>query len=282
MPRTAAVLLLASTLGPSAGLSAQDAPARVTKDSLDRMLEKLGYETKPLDKVFTQVTIERPGWTSRLRVSLSADGTRIWIDAWFVTVTRPEDVPAATWRRLMAKNEDTSPAAFSFNPVNKRVYLSHSLPNEGVTPVSLRKEIEFLDGWVEKTYDLWKLSNFVPEMTPEGEKELATLAGRWRVSEFSDQGKPLPAEEAARFSLLIEKNTFQFQRDGKTFRSGQLLAGAGGKNHLDRYETSGSVRGLYRFDGDTLTWAYAPGDRPAAPAGDVKTLTTLLVLKREK
>jgi uncharacterized protein (TIGR03067 family) len=288
MPRTAAALLLFFAPGLSAGPPAQDpsakadAPAKLTKDGLDKMLEKLGYETKALDKVFTQVTVERPGWVSRLRVSLSNDATRVWLDAWFVTVTRPGDVPAATWRRLAAGNEDVSPAAFSFNPVNKRVYLSHSLPNENVTPITLRKEIEFLDGWVEKTYDLWKLSNFVPEMTTEGEKELATLAGRWRVAEFSDQGKPLAADEAAKFSLVVEKNLFQLQKDGKTFRSGQLVAGAGGKGHLDRYETSGSVRGLYRLDGDTLTWAYAPGDRPATFAGDAKTLTTLLVLRREK
>lgn len=279
-------LAAAALLALAAAAAAQDPPAkadgraRLTKDALDKMIEKLGYETRPLDPTFTELTVERGGWTTRLRAFLSPDGNRVWLDAWFVTVTRPEDVPAATWRRLLAKNEEMSPAAFSLNATNKRLYLSLSIPNADITPAVLRKEIEFLDAWVEKTADVWKLSNFVPAMTPDGEKELAALAGKWRVTEFSDQGKPLEPAEAARFALAIDKNLFAFTRDGKALRTGQLVAGAG--KHLDRYDTSGSVRGVSKLDGDTLTWAYAPGDRPATLAGDAKTKTTLLVLKREK
>lgn len=279
MSRTAAVLLAFLA---SASL-AQDPPAKLTKEALDKMIEKLGHETRPIDKTFTEVVVERGGRTTRLRASISPDGTRVWLDAWFVTVTRPEDVPAATWRRVLAKNEEVSPAAFSLNPADKRLYLSLSVPNADVTPAVLRREIEFLDGWVEKTADVWKLSNFVPAMTPEGEKELAALAGAWKVVEFADLGKPLEAEEAAKFALAIEKNTFRFSKDGKTLRSGQLVAGVGdGKKHLDRYDTGGSVRGVFKLDGDTLAWAFAPGDRPASPEADPRTKTTLLVLKREK
>src|SRR5207244_10001506 len=107
-----------------------------------KMLAKLGYETRALDKTFTQVTLERPGWTSVVRASMSDDNAVVWLDAYLLYVSYPEDVPAGTWKRLVAANEQTAPAAFSFNAKNKRLYLSHPVPNEGVTAVVLRKELE--------------------------------------------------------------------------------------------------------------------------------------------
>jgi uncharacterized protein (TIGR03067 family) len=268
---------------------AEDPPARadpagkLTKDELDKMLAKLGYETKPLGKSFTEVTLERSEWTSVIRTSLSTDNTHIWFDVYLLTVNHPEEVPAAVWKKLLAKNEEVSPAVFSFNKTNKRIYLSCSIANTEVTPILLRKELEFLDRWVEKTYDVWKLSNFVPPMSEEGEKELGRLSGTWKVSEYNEHGKQLTAEEADKFSLTINKNTFKLMKDGKNVRSGQLVAGAGrGAKHLDRYDTGGSVLGIFKLDDDTLTWCFSPGERPTKFAGDMKTLTTVLILKREK
>jgi uncharacterized protein (TIGR03067 family) len=283
MARTFPLALLLVTLTLSS-TAAQDPPARLSKDGLDQMLGKFGFKTSAVSKTTTEVVIERTGWTSVIRVSLSAEGNHIWLDAYLLTITRPEDVPAAVWKRLLAKNEDVNPAAFMFNATSKRLYLTRLLPNADVTPMLLRQELEYLDGCIEKTADVWRLSNFVPPMTPEGEKLLPALAGTWKVTEFVDQGKPLTAEDAAKFSLTIDKNTFRFVRDGKTLiRRGQLVAGAAGATkHLDRYATDGSVRGIFKLDGDTLTWCYAPGERPTAFAGDEKTKTTLLVLKREK
>jgi uncharacterized protein (TIGR03067 family) len=289
MTRTLIAVLTLSVLILATVCQAQDPPAKVdpagkmTKDELDKMLAKLGYETRPLGKTFTEVTIERSEWTSVIRTSMSTDNTRIWFDAYLLTVTRPDEVTGTVWKRLLAKNDEVSPAAFSFNRTNKRIYLSSSIANADVTPALLRKELEFLDKWVEKTYDVWKLSNFVPPMTEEAEKVLGTLTGTWKVTEFVDQGKPLSAEEAAKFSLTISKNTFKFLKEGKSIRSGQLVVAlSGGSKHLDRYDTGGSVLGIFKLDDDTLTWCYSPGERPVKFAGDVKTLTTMLILKREK
>ena len=43
-------------------------------------------------------------------------------------------MPAATWRKLLATNETIHPVAFTFAPSNKRLSLTHSLPNADVTP----------------------------------------------------------------------------------------------------------------------------------------------------
>jgi uncharacterized protein (TIGR03067 family) len=260
-----------------------DHAGKLTKDELDKMLAKLGYETRPLSKTVTEVTVERPEWTSVIRTSLSADNTQIWFDVHLLTVTHPEEVPAPVWKRLLAKNEEVSPAAFSFNKTNKRIYLSSSIANAEVTPALLRKELEVLNAWVEKTYDVWKLSNFVPPMSEEGEKELGALAGTWKVTVYNEQGKQLAAEEAAKFSLTISKNTFKLMREGKSVRSGQLVAGvANDVKHLDRYDLGGSVLGIFKLDDDTLMWSYSPNERPTKFVGDMKTLTTVLILKREK
>ncbi|MDB5308048.1 MAG: hypothetical protein JWO38_2250 [Gemmataceae bacterium] len=279
----ASAVLTAAFVAPP-GRADPPTPTRLTNDGLVKMLTKLGYETRALGKTSTEVIVDRPGWQSVISAHLSTDGTRIWLDAWFVTVTRPEDVPAATWKKILARNEDVSPAVFSLNPKSKRLFLSLAVPNEDVTPAALRKEVEYLDTQIEKTQDVWKLANFVPPMTAEGRKRLDPLAGTWTVTEFVDEGKPLDSEEAAGFKLTVDGERFRFVKGEKTtIRSGQLVTGtAGGKPTLDRYTTGGSVRGIFKLDDDTLTWCFSAGDRPTRFAGDEKTRTTLLVLKRAK
>jgi uncharacterized protein (TIGR03067 family) len=258
-------------------------PKRLTNDELAKALTKLGYETKALDKVFTQVVVERTGWRSVIRASLSTDETIVWFDAWFVSISHPEDVPAETWRKLLAKNDEIAPTAFAVNTKNKRLYLSVSFPNADVTPVELRKQLEALDALVEKTRDLWKLDNFVPPLTAAGEKELTALAGTWVPTEFNDVGTELSAEETAKFAYKFDGPNFQLLKDGKVLRSGRIVPTPGAKGlQLDRYDTTDSRHGIAKRDGDTLTWCFSVGARPTKFAGDAKSETSLLVLKRQK
>src|SRR5436190_1653959 len=96
---SAAAVLCAVLMTGSTGRAAEPAkPGKLSNDELVKLFDRLGYDVKVLDKTFTQLRVERSGWTSVIRSSLSTDGTRVWLDAWFVKVNHPEDVPAATWR----------------------------------------------------------------------------------------------------------------------------------------------------------------------------------------
>src|SRR5262245_54652398 len=154
-------------------------PKRLSSDELMKMVAKLGYETKLLDKETIQVTVERDGGRSVMRVNLSNDGTMVWADAWFVTVSHPEAVPGTTGMKLLAKNNEINPAAFTMAKQNKRVYLTKPLPNVDVKPADLRKLVEDMDKLIQDNTDLWKLSNFVPPVAEEGLEQLASLEGKW-------------------------------------------------------------------------------------------------------
>lgn len=278
-----AVAVLALALSPSGRADDPPAPKRLTNDELVKMVNRLGHDTKVLDKTFTQVTVERSGWRSVIRLSLSTDGAVVWMDAWLASATFPEVVPAETWRKLLAKNEALHPVSFTFTKSNKRLYLTHSLPNADLTPALLREHLELLDKSIEQTKDLWKLANFVPPVSADGLKQLDSLAGKWKVVEMNDAGKELSAEDAAKYGYTFDKDKFELIRDDKSIRKGQLVAAPGeGAKQLDRYDTGVVVHGIFKLDGDTLTWCYSSTARPTKFAGDAKTSTTLLVLKREK
>lgn len=285
MIRSLALAALCAALVPgSAGRA--DEPKRLTNDELVKMATKLGYEVKPTDKTFTQVTIDRAGWRSVVSISLAADGSRVWFEAYILAVTFPDDVPADTWRKLLAKNGELFPVSFTFNKDRKRLYLMHSVPNADLTPAQLRTSLELMDRTIEQTKDVWKLANFVPPVSAAGLKQLDALTGKWTATALSDQGKDWTAEDAGKMSFTFEKDKFTLLRDGKVLRSGHLVAapaGAlGGEARLDRYDTGVSAHGIYKLDGDTLTWCYSTTARPTKFATEAKTLTTLYVLKRAK
>jgi uncharacterized protein (TIGR03067 family) len=279
--RTAAALCAAAALCSAGRGDDPPKPVLLSQDDVNKMLTKMGHEF-PASKGPVTLTIDRGTWRSVIRVSTSNDKTRIWLDAGLVTVTRLEDVPTATWRNLLVANEQVvTPAAFSLDPKSRRLYLNLALANENVTPAQLQAEINKLDGLIEKTKDLWKVDNFAPAVSAEGQKELERLAGTWRVTEFDDLGKSLPADEAAQFKLVVEKNQFRLLKGDTLIRRGVLVPGVeDGKPYLDRYHTTGGDRGVYKLDGDTLTWAYSSADRPEKFAGNATT--TVLTLKREK
>lgn len=277
-----AVLTLALVAAPMRANDAPAGPKRLANDELVKMLNKFGYEVKVLDKTFTQVTVDRQGWRSVVRLSLSTDGTVVWFDAWLGTLTFPDAVPADAMRKLLAKNEAIYPVAFTVNKSNKRLYLTHSIANADLTPAILREHLELIDKTIEETKGVWALSNFVPPVTAEGTKQLDALAGKWKVVEMSDAGKELSAEEAAKFGYKFDANKFELLKEEKSVRSGQLVAANDGAKQLDRYDTGVSVHGIYKLDGDTLTWCYSTTARPTKFAGDAKTKTTLVVMKREK
>ncbi len=285
MIRSLATAALCTALALGSAGRADDPPAapkKLTGDELAKMIAKLSYDSKPLDKTFTQVIMDRAGWRSVLSVSVAADGSLVWFEAALTVASFPEDVPAATWRKLLAKNEELLPTSFTFNKDRKRVYLMHAIPNADVTPAVLRTNLELMDRTIEQTQPVWKLANFVPPVSADGLKQLDALAGKWTATALSDQGKELSAE-AAKLSFTFEKDKFSLSKDGKVIRSGQLVAAtADGTTRLDRYDTGVSAHGIYKLDGDTLTWCYSTTVRPTKFAADAKTLTTLYVLKRDK
>jgi len=55
----------------------------------------------------------------------------------------------------MAENDAIGLLQFSYNASNKRLYLNDPVPNTGVTPAGLRKELEGTAAVLKRTEPMW-------------------------------------------------------------------------------------------------------------------------------
>lgn len=258
-------------------------PARLTTEKLGAMLTDMGFEPKSQDKQYYTVKVSVPDWESTVWLWVVSDrevrlfaGIGLW--AGF------EDAPAGAWLKLLEANDALRPAAFALEAKRQRLTLSRPVPNADLTPAKLRKELTGFAELVKTNRDVWKATNFLPEVTPEARKVLDRMAGTWKLTSFVARGKAADAAEVARLTVTIEKDTIRALKDGKevTLDATIRLDVRGGKNLIDLHTAGGELdQGIFRAEGDTLSiCAGAGGGRPTAVAATEKT--TLMVLKRDK
>ncbi len=56
---------------------------------------------------------------------------------------------------MLTENDAIGPLHFSCNASNKRLYLNDPVPNTGVTPARLRKELEDMAAVLKRTEPMW-------------------------------------------------------------------------------------------------------------------------------
>jgi hypothetical protein len=128
----------------------------LTHESLKEMLENLGYNPETIRSTagnpMYKIRIERDGWTFIEYVSLSGDGTMIWISAPLKDV--PEDLASAEpLRKLLLENDNIGPSHFSMK--GKRLYMNLALENREVTPLKLRTSLDDVTSTIKATRNLW-------------------------------------------------------------------------------------------------------------------------------
>ena len=140
---------------------------RLTDDQLKEMLDRMGYEYKieagnGKQPNIYMLKVERDGWTYYLNVSLSFDGSLIWLFAPLKDLPPADKVPAERMEKIFAMTTNLGPAFFSLNK-SRWLYLNVTLVNKDVTAIKLRSEIDLVLSYVRATEDLWNSAKWTTE-----------------------------------------------------------------------------------------------------------------------
>src|SRR6185503_10981065 len=97
--------------------------------------------------------------------------------------------------------DEIAPSHFALDERARRLTLRRPVTNAEVTPAVLSKELNAFLDLIQKTPDLWRPTAFLPAMTPEAEKLLSQLAGKWKLVASTDRGVPVPEDKLGRFAF---------------------------------------------------------------------------------
>lgn len=132
----------------------------LTNESLQQMLENLGYEAK-MDKLTTGETtfslvLKRGTWTLRPTVALTVDGKMLAIMHYVTNKIDNSKVDAARFQKLLESNATSAPNCFAIVPASQQLILYHAERNMDITPAMLRQWLDQSVDVVIGTYDHWK------------------------------------------------------------------------------------------------------------------------------
>jgi hypothetical protein len=99
----------------------------------------------------------------RFRALPTADGFTVWFKVRLAQVTELRGVPAEIFIKLLATNAEISPAFFVYSDDESSLYLYTSTYAAGLTPETLRAQLETLHEKANKTAGVWN-----PKYWPTG------------------------------------------------------------------------------------------------------------------
>ena len=135
------------------------AAGRLDAAGLRAALATLGY---PAREVRNEAGIEyeivlrlRTGAAVTTRVTLSKDGSLVWLVAWLKKVPPGRTVSGNAVLDMLVENDTIGPAHFSYNERVRWFFLNSPVINQDLTPDRLRGEIDHVALIAARTEPLW-------------------------------------------------------------------------------------------------------------------------------
>lgn len=112
----------------------------LTKETLPKLLENMGYEPKSLGTA-QLIQIARDGCHFPVRVFVDTETGRVWMAAELaVDLPETDAIPKETLFTLLQLNSKLGPSFYMIH--DRRLFLSRTLDNQDVTAAKLRRELE--------------------------------------------------------------------------------------------------------------------------------------------
>ena len=151
---TAGILLAAA-----AHAQPERGAARVDHAGVQALLVTLGYqprESRNEAGTEYEIVLRPPGGLAvTTRVTLSRDGTLVWLVAWLKKVPPGRTISGNAVLNMLTENDAIGPTHFSYNEGRRWFFLNKPVPNQGLTADRLQAELQQLGATIARTEPLW-------------------------------------------------------------------------------------------------------------------------------
>ena len=151
----AAGILLAA----AAHAQPERAAARVDHAGVQALLVTLGYqprESRNETGPEYEIVLRPPGGLAvTTRVTLSKDGSLVWLVAWLKKVPPGRTNSGNAILNMLTENDAMGPTHFSYNESRRWFFLNKPVPNQGLTVERLQAELQQLGVTIARTEALW-------------------------------------------------------------------------------------------------------------------------------
>ncbi len=141
------------------GAQPDRAGGRLDAAGLRAALDALGYQPREVRNeagVEYEIVLHlRTGAAVTTRVTLSRDGSLVWLVAWLKKVPAGRTVSGNAVLDMLVENDAIGPTHFSYNERVRWFFLNSPVVNQDLTPERLRGEIDHVAGIAARTEPLW-------------------------------------------------------------------------------------------------------------------------------
>jgi hypothetical protein len=146
-------------LGTATHAQPERGTARLDHAGVQGLLATLGYQPREARNESGpeyEIVLRPPGGLAvTTRVTLSKDGTLVWLVAWLKKVPPGRTINGNAILNMLAENDAIGPTHFSYNDGRRWFFLNKPVPNQGLTADRLQAELQQLGVTVARTEALW-------------------------------------------------------------------------------------------------------------------------------
>jgi hypothetical protein len=143
----------------AAGAQPERGTARLDHAGVQALLATLGYhprEARNESGPEYEIVLRPPGGLAvTTRVTLSRDGTLVWLVAWLKKVPPGRTISGNAILNMLTENDAIGPTHFSYNESRRWFFLNKPVPNQGLTAERLQAELLQLGATIARTEALW-------------------------------------------------------------------------------------------------------------------------------
>jgi hypothetical protein len=155
----AAAAMALAPVGPAAHAQPERGTARLDHAGVQGLLATLGYqprEARNESGAEYEIVLRPPGGLAvTTRVTLSRDGTLVWLVAWLKKVPPGRTINGNAILNMLTENDAIGPTHFSYNESRRWFFLNKPVPNQGLTAERLQAELQQLGVTIARTEALW-------------------------------------------------------------------------------------------------------------------------------
>lgn len=155
----AAAAMALAPVGPAAHAQPERGTARLDHTGVQGLLATLGYqprEARNESGAEYEIVLRPPGGLAvTTRVTLSRDGTLVWLVAWLKKVPPGRTINGNAILDMLTENDAIGPTHFSYNESRRWFFLNKPVPNQGLTAERLQAELQQLGVTIARTEALW-------------------------------------------------------------------------------------------------------------------------------